>query len=216
MKNPLRRVLVGVVLLSIAVSHGLIASPIIFTYQGIGTGLINTTSFANADFTITPTADTANRQGSGSPWYSIVHDRACISINGVGVLDFTSSTRTFVNQNYGTCGFSRAGWAPWDLFNSDHDDAFATWDMTTSIRPTVSTGTLFQWWKLPVETTGGVLNFYDQYTRWTFDAVVVPEPTPVSLFEFAAVGLLLPARLYGLLVAVSGQKTPVSGCPPRK
>ena len=84
------------------------ADLITFTHTGTGSGTIGATSFANAAFTITDTADTTARS-SFSTGFFINDLSASISIAGVGNFNFTSGTRTFVNNSLSLVGFSRSG-----------------------------------------------------------------------------------------------------------
>ena len=165
-------------------------SPIVFTFQGIGTGVIGTTAFSNTAFTITAAGDTVNRQSYTSypfntlPLYWIDSDSAFINLSGAGTFDFISSTRTYVNEYYAQVGFSRGPGNGIDLFDSSSDSVFSTWDMQTSIGPQLGNGTLLQWGSFygNVDTTGGALFFQDGASPLTFQAIVVPEPSAISMF----------------------------------
>jgi hypothetical protein len=77
------------------------ASTITFTHTGSGSGTIGGAGFTDANFVITAVGDTVNRidvSNSSDPEvhvYSIVHDTASITIDGVGTASFLITTRTF-------------------------------------------------------------------------------------------------------------------------
>lgn len=168
------------------------AQTITFTTSGLsGSGMIGTTSFSNANFTITSSGNVAERQ-SFTGGYFIDHLMASIVIDGVGSYNFITGTRTFVNNSVTSVGFSRAGSAGLDLFNGPSNAAFATWDMTTSIGAFMGTGNLVQWGSSPVLTSGGTLSFNSQQTTATFSAIVAPSttvPEPAT-YVLVATGLL--------------------------
>jgi hypothetical protein len=135
------------------------ASIITFTHTGLGTGQIGPTSFTNANFTITETADTANRQSIGGPVGFLIDDSsASIAISGVGTFTFLTPTLIFVNNTSTRVGFSRADTII-DLFDGPVNTVFATYDLTTSIGPISGSGTLQQWQFSPVNISGGSLGF---------------------------------------------------------
>ena len=187
-----RSMFIAVVLLSLG--QVAIAVPISFTHQGSGSGELDGISFSNSSFTINAFADTDNRQAIGSSTYWIDHDIASINITGVGLFDFITGTRTFVNQNNSLAGLSRAGASGADLFNAPMDGALSTWDMLTSIGPISGNGTLLQWDILGgIFTTGGLLSFETSTTDAQFEATVgtvsVPEPATMTLMGLGLLGL---------------------------
>jgi len=176
--------IVGVLIFSAVCSY---ADIITITHTGVGSGTIGSIAVTDAAFTITDVGDTASRQ-SYLDGYSIDDTSASIDISGVGTFDFTTGTRTFVNNTFDEIGFSRAGIDGADLFDGPVNSAFGTWGMLTSIGPTDGTGSLLQWSLSPVDTTGGVLAFNDGSSDTVFTAsVTVPEPSSLALL---AVGLL--------------------------
>jgi len=166
------------------------AAPITFIHDGSGSGTLDGDAFS-AVFTITATGDTSNRNNLGGFGWDIAHTTATINIDGVGVFDFVSPTRTFINNDAWIVGFSRTGNSGADLFNGPQDAALAAWDMTASIGPISGEGELLQWGNLfdDVMTTGGLLRFDDFFTDARFTAIVVPAPATLL-----ALGGLLATR----------------------
>ncbi|MBX9854650.1 MAG: PEP-CTERM sorting domain-containing protein [Gemmatimonadaceae bacterium] len=179
------RAMIGVVLAAL-IPVTASAQLITFTHLGgSGSGSLAGNNFFNKAFTITATADLANRT-SFTGGYSLVHDAATINIADVGTFTFTTLTRTFVNNAFWAAGFSRASGT--DLFNMNSNAAFGSWDMTTSLGPIAGTGYLIQWMFGDIQTSGGILNMNDASpVEASFSAAVRQTPVP----EPAAVGLLL-------------------------
>lgn len=179
-----------------ALSGSAIAAPIVFVHTGKGSGTIDETPFSDADFTITAIGVTENREFDPPDVFWIDHNSAWIEMSGLGLLNFVTATRTFVNQSSPIVGFSRAGDFGADLYNGPTNDAFATWDMLSSIGPFNGTANLLQWLSAPVVTDAGVLVFTSGSSDATFQATVVPEPAsafPMMIGIFA-LGLRYCAR----------------------
>ncbi|MDP6312314.1 MAG: hypothetical protein QF781_09195 [Phycisphaerales bacterium] len=156
------------------------ADLITFTHTGSGSGTLNSSMFGPSNFTIVSTADTDNRDSHGSAYY-INHDSVTITIDGLGTYDITDATRTFVNGQI--VGFSREGATGSDLFNGPSDPAFLVWEMLTSIGPVSGTGTLMQWGS-GINTSGGILEFYNGSSSATF-AATIPAPGVMALLGVA-------------------------------
>ena len=172
--------------LALLVTANSYAATIIFTYTSTGSGNVGSTSFTNAPFTITQTADTASRV-SFPGGFSIDAISASIAIGGAGNFSFTSGTRTFVNIFGPEVGFSRAGANGLDLIVGPKNAAFYTWDMLTSIGPIIGLANFLQWQHPPdsVTTDGGTLLFSSvNSTPSTFTATIAPEPSAAVLACF--------------------------------
>lgn len=176
--------------LSMSVNYAF-SSTITYTYTGHGSGDVDGVPFFNEDFTISATADIANRESIGNSIYFIINSTAIINITDVGNLMIISPTRFFVNNQENTVGFSHAGSLPFDLFNTKNS-AFESWNMLNSIGPVNGIGALLQWHDLgldPVLTSEGILFFTDNANvNATFQATVSPIPEP-STYIMLLVGL---------------------------
>src|SRR5919201_972085 len=93
------RLILAVLLLAAGFAGGALATPITFVYTGsTAWGTLAGTPFADVDFTITATGDTADRQTFSNGFF-IDHLSAHIDISGIGVLTFLTPTRTFVGNS---------------------------------------------------------------------------------------------------------------------
>jgi len=168
-----------------------------FTHEGIGEGTLNGVPFGPSPFVITAFADTGDRAELplGDGWF-IDHLSAMIEIDGVGAFGILTPTSTWVGNNSRRVGFSHAGPQGRLLLLGPTHPEFGQWDMTTSIGPVFGNdGHLLQWDRDPlIETTGGILFFYDMDdVPVTFTAEVIPgAPAPLCLLPAAFV--LCPRR----------------------
>lgn len=169
-----------------ALSANAFALPIMFTHTGRGSGTIDDMAFSDADFTVTALGATENRNDETPGLFFINHDSSSIAISGVGVLQFVTPTRTFVNSGVTIVGFSRAGFSGLDLFNGPANQVFGSWDMLSSVGPIDGTANLLQWLSSPVVTDAGVLVFSSGSSNGTFKATIVPEPTSMLLMAIGA------------------------------
>lgn len=186
------------------------AVPITFTHIGVGSGTIGSNSFTDAGFTITDTGDTAARgdctdltiSPPGSCFF--INDiSASIAISGLGTFSIFTPTRTFVDQDLQTVGFSLAGIGGQDIFIGPDSPSFATYDLTTAIGPITGFGQLVQNQSLagPLITSGGELLFQDGFVpQATFQAVLsssIPEPSSFLLLALGLSGLAFFRRARG-------------------
>jgi hypothetical protein len=156
------------------------AVTLMLTHEGNGTGMLDGKVFGASDFVVTAFTDTGDRESYSSGWF-IDHISASISISGLGVFDILTGTRTFVNNNNSTVGFSRAGINGLDLFNGPTAAEFSTWGMLDAIGPISGNGDLMQWDDTPlINTSGGILKFDNGGCYATFTAAV-PEPATMIL-----------------------------------
>jgi hypothetical protein len=164
------------------------ATPITFAYTGTGSGTLDGVAFGTTSFTITGTGDTTTTQAAPVERGFFIDDAsATIAIAGLGMFDFVTPTRTFVNNDVGDVGFSRAGPFGTDLYSGPFiaDPALFTWDMQSSIGPISGTFGLLQWDLSPVDTNARVLSFAASTGPGTFEASVVPVPSALILLVTA-------------------------------
>ena len=181
--------------LGLVVAATVQAVPITFIHTGLAAGTLDGNPFAAAAFTITSTGDTDDRQDIPGGGFFIDHLTSTIDIDGVGLLTFTTATRTFVNGNI--VGFSRAGVGGADLYNGPVDAIFSAWDMLSSIGPVAGVIGLLQWGFTPVNTSAGVLFFPNIASSGFFQAIVgqqVPEPGTLVLAGIALVAASIARR----------------------
>jgi hypothetical protein len=161
------------------------AALITFTHTGNGSGSIGSAQFSSSDFTITSLADTSNVIAFSGGYY-VDHTSSSINISNIGVYDFLSATRTFVNNSFQIVGFSRGGNGGLDLFNGPADAVFSAWDMKSGIGPVYGEGNLIQWDSSPVLTSSGPLFFDTNASRAIFQASTNAVPVPPSLLLLAS------------------------------
>ncbi|HDR68292.1 MAG TPA: hypothetical protein ENN61_04495, partial [Bacteroidaceae bacterium] len=189
------------------------AAPITFIHQGIGTGYIGSESFTSSNFTITAEADTDDIYVIYKPnsteflGYSVNHTSVSIFVENLdSTYEFQTPTRTFVNNDFGSAGFTRVDGA--DLFHSSGTqalDVLKSWDMQSSIGPLESPYGQLLCWGLDPDPYGTVPHVYDIYNNIIFmdqatgadlfassftaitDVTAFPEPTTMLLL---ASGLL--------------------------
>jgi hypothetical protein len=166
------------------------AMPITFIHQGSGSGTLDGAAFGQSAFTITAFGDTDNVETYSSGFF-IDHISASIDIDGLGIFNIFTATRTFVNNLQSIVGFSRAGINGADLFNGPNNALFNTWDMLSSIGPILGSASLLQWINNPqILTDGGILFFNNGVSDALFEATVVPIPASILLLGSGLVGLL--------------------------
>lgn len=168
------------------------AVPITYYYAGNGSGNVDGVTFGATDFIITAVADTDNIR----PWVDAdiqnTHLSASIEIDGVGIFDLITPTHTWITEGaWGGFGESLG------LNYIDIDEGgFSSvgYQLDTSLGPVVDTspGNVFsdvnQFYN--VNTSGGILDFYDIY-EITFTAVTnVPVPASVWFFGSCLIGLV--------------------------
>lgn len=168
------------------------ADPITFIHTGSGSGVIGGLTFSDLDFIITAVGDTDDRVVLPNPatGWAIEHASANIEIVGLGTFGFNIATRTFLNTDLNTVGFSRSelgGLEGSDLYNGPMGNpVFDGWEMLTSIGPIIDSDfRIFQFFN-GIETSGGILDFTDQQSvSGTFTATVVPAPTAFALLSLS-------------------------------
>jgi hypothetical protein len=161
------------------------AAPVTYEFTATGSGSLGASTFTNAAFTLTSTADTSQVTSSGGV-FEVPDLTATVSVAGLGTATFTTPTINVDNQPLARAGFSDPIQNLAILFVDN--SAFAGYDLTTSIGPlsgppTINPGSAFA-------TTAG--NFVlDSVSPATFQATVqaAPEPSALALFGLGAAGL---------------------------
>lgn len=174
-----------VLLLSTAMQAS--AAMVTTIHTGQGSGTLDGVAFENAYFAITAVADTANITTFDETGLSNDNLSTTIYIESLGVFNFVTPTRYFVNS---VIGFSRAGIDGADLLNGPL--LGASWDMASALEPQIGTASFLQWALSDVVTTGGVLVFNSGITPSAFTATVseVPVPAGIWLLGSGLVGLV--------------------------
>jgi PEP-CTERM motif len=196
------------------------STPVTFTYTGSASGTVGSMSFSNAAFTISAVGDTANRQTfntNGFTGFFIDHSSVTISIAGIGVLQVTTGTRTFVNNSISMIGLSRAGINGSDLYDFAQVPGASTWDMLSPFALYTGVASVLQWNFQPnINTNLGVLLFNDgpvigtfradfRHDRCIHDCIVTtvnsqlgplptPEPSALLLVGLGIAGLFVVRR----------------------
>ncbi len=148
---------------------------ITFFHDGIGSGTIGGVTFNDASFTITARGDTLNRQSFGPGWW-IDHDSVQVSIEGQGVFDVFTGTRTYVNNDVHAVGFARAGLTGWSHLYGPVDGVLASWDMLSGVGPVDGQGLIMQWNVAGLSTSGGSWTMDDSSGPSTFVAEFCSDP----------------------------------------
>lgn len=171
------------------------ATPITFTYTGIASGAVGSSSFTGQAFTIVAQADTANitswSLAGGGP--QLTHDSASLTVNGLGTFDILSATHTWRNSNSDFGGFGlNLDVNLVNLFGA----GLAGYGLDTSLGPITGASGGFQ--SVPFQTSGGSAYFDGGAAGGLgFTAVLaqaVPEPGSLALVAAALAGLLVRRR----------------------
>jgi PEP-CTERM motif len=194
----LRRIVPLAIILCLSFGINALAHSIIFTHTGEGTidGTLAGVPFTTHAFTIIAFGDTDDRhQNEGGAAFFINHSFAIVDIEGVGVLTFTTPTRTWTAFQLLGFGHAFAPGSGNNLYDGPFDQSFmGGWDMLSSIGPFEGIGFLGQWELEPVITNHGVLVFHNGSTNATFRAsVTTPEPSSLFLITsgLCALGIRL-------------------------
>jgi hypothetical protein len=166
-----------------------LATPITFTFAGIGSGSLGSTSFTDAEFKITALADTDDVSvAAGSRRvHRVFNATALVSISGVGDAEFTMPTISVANQNTPAVGFSDPGQDLAILF-ANLNPAFATYNLRTAMGPTPGVPTINDG-EVFATTLGEFV--LDEVSTVSFEAVggVVSEPTALLLICVGLAGV---------------------------
>ena len=167
-----------------------------FTHEGRGSGTLDGVPFPDSDFVIVGIGDTDDRRSIEDEFLDIFvvpYRSGFVDIEGLGrlelVLEGSDDVETFVNNTSASVGVNRR----FDVFNGPRDPMFGDWDMLSSIGPIAGEGRLLS---SGLETDAGTLIFDTAPSPARFTAVVVPEPSSLSLLSFSFLMLTCLSRQY--------------------
>jgi hypothetical protein len=171
------------------------ASPITFTMTGVASGRLGTSTFQQADYTITAIADTSQITSANSV-LSVIDELATISIAGVGTATITTPFFTYVNHGDSEAGFYYGNIAnrP-ELMNS----AFSTYGLASALGPLSGTSTAVS--GLAFDTSDGVFDPAPLSIQ-TFQASLVPD-RGATLFQLG-LGILALAAFQSVTRKMDG------------
>jgi hypothetical protein len=125
--------LLSMLVISVATTATAIAAPLTILFTGSGDGVVGTTAFTDAAYTVElTTADTSTWDRINPDVSQIPVTTATVNIAGVGTAVIQVPTQIFINSSTRFAGWSLvAGLDLMDVIN----DSFQTWEGTTSLGP---------------------------------------------------------------------------------
>jgi len=153
----------------VSASASVFAQQIVFRHEAQLSGTLAGVPFGPTTVVVRAVGDMSNRQ-SFSNGFVIDNNSTSADIHGVGVVDFVSPTRTFVNHALQAVGIGRSSQSFLDIMNGPIDSNFATWDMLSAIGPITGNGAAFNWDQGDFMTSGGVLDVTSGNVTITFGA----------------------------------------------
>ena len=165
------------------------ASMITFVETGTASGKYYGTRFNHLPFTITATADTNSRYWD--PWlgdprgWEVDCTTAFLTIGDFQPVSFgEGSTRFMVQNDLKRIFFSASGRDGWALLTGPFTDAFATWDMTTSLGPitgTVNGGIVFPPFAALADSIIIKVSGPSTFSATVQESPTIPEPATLTL-----------------------------------
>ncbi len=145
------------------------AQQIVFRHEATLSGTLGGAPFGPTAVVLRGVGDLGNRQSFGNGYY-LVHDSATVEVSGLGIFDFVSSTRTFVNNAQQLVGFARGALTGLDVLDGPFHPDLANWDMQSPVGPLTGAGGAINWDLGDVVTSGGVLDVVSGPVTVTFGA----------------------------------------------
>lgn len=125
--------LLSMLVISVATTATAIAAPLTILFTGSGDGVVGTTAFTDAAYTVKlTTADTSTWDRNSPDVSQIAVTTATVNVAGVGTAVIQVPTRIFINSSAPATGWSLM--AGRDLMNVINY-SFQTWEGTTSLGP---------------------------------------------------------------------------------
>jgi len=196
MNSKLRLSRLAACTILIAAASQATAVPIMYLYEGTGSGTLNGTSFFDASFAITALADTtgvALWPGGGNVVQN-THSSAGINITGLGAFTILTPSHTWganrvLDFNYVGLGANLD--INWVTVN---ESPLFDYQLASPIGPIFEAVPQDVSQFHDVSTSGGLLHF-GAINEITFTAIIVPEPTTFALEVVAVAGAARGARL---------------------
>jgi hypothetical protein len=184
------------------------SGPITYTFTTTATGTLGGTPFTDASIVITASGDTSNITNPFANLFRFTDPAATINISGVGLATFTDLSSVVDNQ---ICNCPSGAVIFGDVALNlgilvDHNVAFTTYDLSTSIGPITST--LAGLSLVPIPTNLGNLSFTANNGTTQFSASAVPEPMSVGLVGLGISAALMCRRRRGRKLAIRTDSKP--------
>src|SRR5581483_3899711 len=110
------------------------ASTINYVFTGTVSGVVGSTSFSGASFTLTATADTSSIYSPFTGAYNVNPSSVLIDIAGIGSMNLLNNSYVFDAQD-GVAGFGVQSIPVCCDIIQIYDPAFQTYDLSTAIGP---------------------------------------------------------------------------------
>ena len=184
-----RLVLLPTVAPMLAVASPAHAGSVTYTAQTNGTGTLGQTAFNNAQITITYTGNTDDINSAGQV-FQISKGKATVTVAGIGTATFTDPMAVTDVQFQNQGGIT-------DLSNQSDvlnvlNSAFGSYQLNTSIGPISGTALNESDISFPTSRGGLLIGLTGENASFTAAVAagpIVPEPTTITLFGVAFLGM---------------------------